>query len=63
MITACMENIVVPDLPPDAAYAKYWCEENVYHLASRFLLLPEIVNHWEVYVAFISNSAKTVCPT
>ncbi|KAJ3744587.1 N-terminal glutamine amidase-domain-containing protein [Lentinula detonsa] len=49
-----------PELPQDAAYTPYWCEENVYLLIQSFSRNPSLSEIWEVFAVFISNHSKTV---
>lgn len=58
-----MSGFTAPNHPLDAAYTKYWCEENVYRLTAHFLSIKKIANYWQVFVVFISNASKTVRQT
>ncbi|KAJ3735469.1 N-terminal glutamine amidase-domain-containing protein [Lentinula guzmanii] len=53
-------SLTPPELPQDAAYTPYWCEENVYLLIQSFLRNTSLSEIWEVFAVFISNHSKTV---
>lgn len=48
-----------PSISSDQPYTACYCEENIYLLA-KALESPEISNHWETFVTFISNDTRSV---
>ncbi|KAJ3779410.1 N-terminal glutamine amidase-domain-containing protein [Lentinula raphanica] len=53
-------SLLPPELPKDAVYTPYWCEENVYLLVQSFSQNPLLSETWDVFVVFISNHNRTV---
>lgn len=49
-----------PALPSDYTYTPFYCEENIYLLASAFHQSNTISQIWDIYIVFISNESKTV---
>ncbi|KAJ3726049.1 hypothetical protein C8R42DRAFT_718286 [Lentinula raphanica] len=52
-------SLLPPELPKDAVYTPYWCEENVYLLVQSFSQNPLLSETWDVFVVFISNHNRT----
>ena len=48
-----------PPVPLQTPYNSCYCEENIYHLATSFLAMPDFRESWDLSVVFISNATKT----
>lgn len=44
----------------DAVYTSCYCEENIYWLVKRFLILLGEQPQWDIFSVFISNPTRTV---
>jgi hypothetical protein len=51
-----------PELPANYIYTRCYCEENVYLLCKDFMNREDVCKRWDIWVIFISNETKTVCP-
>jgi hypothetical protein len=55
-----MHVLEPPPLPEGSVYASYYCEENAYKLVDEFISRHTVIDAWDVFAVFISNTYKSV---